>query len=170
VILKGSHRNPAARRSTVVLYCLRGALSGVRTIRSAGENVATEDLGAGSSTLWELAAFREGMCVEPLDLKTAPFFLAFIPQFVSPASGRVALQFMPLGIVAVALNTAVDIVVACRYRLRGHGKTAQVVTLSPRTPARMSPTQNNLPQAAESPNSKIPRITVPIAPIPVQTA
>ena len=61
-------------------------------------------------------------------------------------------------------------VVSCRHRLRGLGKTAQVVTLSPRTPARMSPTQNNLPQAAESPNSKIPRITVPIAPIPVQTA
>jgi threonine/homoserine/homoserine lactone efflux protein len=45
--------------------------------------------------------FREYMFVESLNLKTASFFLAFIPQSVSPASGRVTLQVMPLGIVAV---------------------------------------------------------------------
>jgi threonine/homoserine/homoserine lactone efflux protein len=41
-------------------------------------------------------AFREGVLVEALNPKTAAFFLAFIPQFVSPATGSVALQFMLL--------------------------------------------------------------------------
>ena len=44
--------------------------------------------------------------------KTAAFFLAFIPQFVDPAAGSVALQFMLLGCVSVALNTAADVAVA----------------------------------------------------------
>lgn len=57
-------------------------------------------------------AFREGILVEALNPKTAAFFLAFIPQFVDPAAGPIALQFLALGLVAVILNTAVDITVA----------------------------------------------------------
>ena len=57
-------------------------------------------------------AFREGMLVEALNPKTAAFFLAFIPQFVDPAVGSVAVQFVVLGFVSVALNTLADIVVA----------------------------------------------------------
>ena len=34
-------------------------------------------------------AFREGVLVEALNPKTAAFFLAFIPQFVEPAAGRI---------------------------------------------------------------------------------
>ncbi|MET4701724.1 threonine/homoserine/homoserine lactone efflux protein [Constrictibacter sp. MBR-5] len=44
--------------------------------------------------------------------KTAAFFLAFVPQFVEPAKGDVALQFMVLGLVSVTLNALADIVVA----------------------------------------------------------
>lgn len=58
-------------------------------------------------------AFREGVVVEALNPKTAAFFLAFIPQFVNPAQGGVALQFAALGLVSVALNTLVDVAVAC---------------------------------------------------------
>ena len=52
------------------------------------------------------------MLVEALNPKTAAFFLAFVPQFVDPAEGNVALQFVVLGFVSVALNTLADIVVA----------------------------------------------------------
>jgi threonine/homoserine/homoserine lactone efflux protein len=55
-------------------------------------------------------AFREGIVVEALNPKTAAFFLAFIPQFVDP-SANVAAQFIVLGLISVALNTSVDLVV-----------------------------------------------------------
>ena len=55
--------------------------------------------------------FREGVLVEALNPKTAAFFLAFIPQFVDPAAGYVALQFITLGLISVALNTLADVVV-----------------------------------------------------------
>ena len=56
-------------------------------------------------------ALRDGILVEALNPKTAAFFLAFLPQFVDPAAGGVALQFLLLGTLSVALNTAVDVVV-----------------------------------------------------------
>ena len=55
--------------------------------------------------------FREGVLVEALNPKTAAFFLAFIPQFIDPAGGYVALQFITLGLISVALNTLADVVV-----------------------------------------------------------
>jgi threonine/homoserine/homoserine lactone efflux protein len=55
-------------------------------------------------------AFREGVVVEALNPKTAAFFLAFIPQFIDP-SASVAAQFIILGLVSVALNTSVDLMV-----------------------------------------------------------
>ena len=51
------------------------------------------------------------MLVEALNPKTAAFFLAFIPQFLDPAGGYIALQFIALGLISVALNTLVDVVV-----------------------------------------------------------
>jgi threonine/homoserine/homoserine lactone efflux protein len=83
---------------------------GFRTFLSARRD-AQPDLRAGS-TIGSRRAFREGVLVEALNPKTAAFFLAFIPQFVEPAVGHVALQFLALGFVSVALNTLVDIVVA----------------------------------------------------------
>lgn len=58
-------------------------------------------------------AFRDGVVVEALNPKTAAFFLAFIPQFVDPAWGPVAVQFVLFGLASVALNTLADIAVAC---------------------------------------------------------
>jgi threonine/homoserine/homoserine lactone efflux protein len=57
-------------------------------------------------------AFREGVVVEALNPKTAAFFLAFVPQFVDPTQGQVAMQFAVLGLLSVLLNTLADVVVA----------------------------------------------------------
>jgi threonine/homoserine/homoserine lactone efflux protein len=54
-------------------------------------------------------ALFEGIVVEALNVKTALFFLAFLPQFVSPGEGLVA-QLVMLGSICVALNTLVDVV------------------------------------------------------------
>ncbi|WP_024510261.1 LysE family translocator [Bradyrhizobium sp. ARR65] len=63
-------------------------------------------------------AIREGILVEALNPKTAAFFLAFIPQFVDPAA-NVATQFIVLGVISVALNTSVDLVVTyCAAKAR----------------------------------------------------
>ena len=54
-------------------------------------------------------AFVEGVLVEALNVKTALFFLAFLPQFVSPSESLVS-QLVVLGTICVALNTLVDVV------------------------------------------------------------
>lgn len=53
-------------------------------------------------------ALMEGILVETLNVKTALFFLAFLPQFVSPERSM-APQLALLGSVCVALNTLVDV-------------------------------------------------------------
>lgn len=55
-------------------------------------------------------AFLEGVLTEALNVKTALFFLAFIPQFVNHAL-PVAPQFALLGLLCVCLNTAADFLV-----------------------------------------------------------
>ena len=54
-------------------------------------------------------AFAEGIVVEALNVKTALFFLAFLPQFVAPGQPLVA-QLVALGSICVLLNTLVDVV------------------------------------------------------------
>jgi threonine/homoserine/homoserine lactone efflux protein len=85
---------------------------GFRTFQSARREALGLAGGAAAPAIGTLRAFRVGMLVEALNPKTAAFFLAFIPQFVDPAAGRVAVQFVVLGTISVVLNTAADIVVA----------------------------------------------------------
>lgn len=53
-------------------------------------------------------ALLEGVVVEALNVKTALFFLAFLPQFVA-AGEPLAPQLVLLGSICVALNTLVDV-------------------------------------------------------------
>jgi threonine/homoserine/homoserine lactone efflux protein len=86
---------------------------GLRTIRSARRDAeAALTSGIEASAVGAKLAFRDGVLVEALNPKTAAFFLAFIPQFVDPAAGHVAWQFVVLGVLSVTLNTLADIGVA----------------------------------------------------------
>jgi threonine/homoserine/homoserine lactone efflux protein len=86
---------------------------GIRTFQAARRDRAREvESGPATPPVGPRRAFREGVLVEALNPKTAAFFLAFVPQFLDPAAGHVALQFMALGFVSVALNTLADVVVA----------------------------------------------------------
>jgi threonine/homoserine/homoserine lactone efflux protein len=82
---------------------------GVRTMMAARRNVPGADAAPAMGTR---RAFREGVVVEALNPKTAAFYLAFIPQFLDPSAGAVALPFILLGSISVLLNTLADIVVA----------------------------------------------------------
>ncbi|HLI11339.1 MAG TPA: LysE family translocator [Alphaproteobacteria bacterium] len=83
---------------------------GIRTWRSADTAVADLRVAPAGGR----RAFRDGVVVEALNPKTAAFFLAFIPQFVDPAAhdfAAFALHFAALGLISVAMNTAVDVLV-----------------------------------------------------------
>ena len=69
--------------------------------KSAPATVQTGSTGARRALL-------EGILVETLNVKTALFFMAFLPQFL--VSGpSVAIQLAVMGSVCVVLNTAVDV-------------------------------------------------------------
>ncbi len=53
-------------------------------------------------------ALRDGIVVEAFNVKTALFFLAFLPQFVVPSHPAVV-QLVAMGSICVALNTLVDV-------------------------------------------------------------
>jgi threonine/homoserine/homoserine lactone efflux protein len=85
---------------------------GVKTFLEAGRFVKTIlQLPKPTHLIGVERAFQEGVLVEALNPKTAVFFLAFIPQFLDPATAHPAFQFIVLGLISVALNTLADVVV-----------------------------------------------------------
>ena len=77
---------------------------GVRALRRPDEL----SLAAGADATSRGRLFRQGLFVDALNPKTAMFFLAFLPQFVDPAAGAVAVQTLVLGLCFVALATLSD--------------------------------------------------------------
>ena len=77
---------------------------GVRILRNTEQSFEMRPVPSRGSR----RALIEGIVVETLNVKTAIFFLAFLPQFITPQEPLVA-QFVLLGCICVALNTFVDI-------------------------------------------------------------
>ena len=52
--------------------------------------------------------FSQGALVAVLNPKTTLFFLAFLPQFVDPSRGSVALQLLSLGLLVLLMGIVSD--------------------------------------------------------------
>jgi threonine/homoserine/homoserine lactone efflux protein len=86
---------------------------GLRLLLSKAQTLAVDRVAASGPR----RALTEGIVVEALNVKTALFFLAFLPQFVSPGAALVP-QLALLGSLCVALNTLVDVIaVIAAHRL-----------------------------------------------------
>ena len=59
-----------------------------------------------------LSVFYESIVVEVTNPKTALFFIALLPQFVSPEEGPIAMQFLVLGLIVTLSAIPCDILVA----------------------------------------------------------
>ena len=81
------------------------AYLGIRLLLRRGETPAIEQVRSRGVR----RALLEGVAVEAFNVKTALFFLAFLPQFVS-AGSSLAPQLVLLGSICVGLNTLVDVV------------------------------------------------------------
>jgi threonine/homoserine/homoserine lactone efflux protein len=81
---------------------------GVRALLRHGTTAALAPVAPASRA----AVFRQGMLTNVLNPKVALFFLAFLPQFVDPDRGLVALQIASLGLLFNLSGTLVNIAVA----------------------------------------------------------
>ena len=76
---------------------------GIRLLLSAAAEVKVEARPTGPRR-----ALMEGILVEALNVKTALFFLAFLPQFLVEGASTAA-QLVVMGTICVLLNTLVDV-------------------------------------------------------------
>jgi len=77
---------------------------GIRLLLRADQGFSVEPVTSQGAR----RALLEGIVVEALNVKTALFFLAFLPQFLASESA-VVLQLVVMGTVCVALNSLVDV-------------------------------------------------------------
>lgn len=78
---------------------------GIGLLRRSGEHIAVPRITAQGAR----RAFADGILVEAFNVKTAMFFVAFLPQFITPGH-QIAPQLALMGAICVVLNTTVDVV------------------------------------------------------------
>jgi threonine/homoserine/homoserine lactone efflux protein len=76
---------------------------GVRKLLGSAERVDPVPASTSAASL-----FRQGVIIQVLNPKTAMFFLAFLPQFIDPVRGAVALQIVVLGLYFTVLALLSD--------------------------------------------------------------
>ncbi len=101
---------------------------GIQALRSAGAGTQLNLGTAPRTTAWQ--AYRQGILVDILNPKAAIFFMAFLPQFVRPDQGAVALQLLVLGVLVVLVAIVVEcmlVLLAARASsaLRGNQRLSQ---------------------------------------------
>lgn len=107
---------------------------GVSALRSsfarksgAGDHDGGADPVISRRSITAFAAWRQGVMIDVLNPKVAIFFMAFLPQFVDPASGDGAVQFLVLGttvnLIGLVVESALVLMVAsAAVRIKGHRK------------------------------------------------
>ena len=97
---------------TVVKYAGAAYLIylGIRTLLS--QDTVSTHISIAMNPTGKNNSFYQGVITEVLNPKTALFFLAFIPQFISVENGNVFMQFLLLGLITASLNFAADFTVA----------------------------------------------------------
>lgn len=107
---------------------------GVRALAARrGGAPVHEPAGTGGRSTTRRRLFAQGVLVDLLNVKTALFFIAFLPQFVEPGRGPVALQTAVLGLTFVALALLSDgayALVAARLGGRRAGGAGRGMTLA----------------------------------------
>lgn len=85
----------------------QGILIIYETSSSSGTPIEQE---ASRVSLWRI--YRQGALTNILNPKVALFFLAFLPQFISPSSSHIPFAFVLLGMIFVSTGTLWCLIVA----------------------------------------------------------
>jgi len=105
--------SPAAFTAVKLLGAIYLAYLGIRLLRkkNAADEPQTVSPASGPAGAWS-SPFVQGLLTNVLNPKVALFFLAFLPQFIDPASTTKTLAFLFLGATFIAIGTIWCLVLA----------------------------------------------------------